>query len=231
MLRLLSILFLLNYSIFSQENSISGPEAESQAKVYSAKNFDSLLGIKGLSNKLMSAHFELYKGYVNQTNTLNQMINSMITSTTFSKEEFSALKKAYAFEFNGMKLHELFFENLSKNSILDTKSPFYQKILEDFGSYENWKKDFMQTGLSRGIGWVMCFYDKTLNRLINVWIESHDKGVPIFDNIIIIMDCWEHAYLQDFGIRRIDYIQTFVNRINWDIVLNRFNQIKKEDDS
>jgi Fe-Mn family superoxide dismutase len=142
--------------------------------------------------------------------------------------EYSSLKKAYAFEFNGMKLHELYFDNLDKTSILDTQSPFYKKIIEDFGSFEMWKKDFIQTGLSRGIGWVMCFYDAEGKRLLNTWIESHDKGVPIFDNIVLIMDCWEHAYLQDFGISRIDYINTFLKHIRWPTVINRFNKIQSD---
>lgn len=206
------------------------PQAQDTGSVsvstnYIATNFDHLLGIDGFSDKLMLQHFELYKGYVAQTNQLNLLLHNLLNSPDMSAAEYSALKKAYAFEFNGMKLHELFFDNLDKASAVNTESALYQKIVESFSSYEMWQKDFIQTGLSRGIGWVMCFYDKTSKKLINTWIESHDKGTPIFDQIILIMDVWEHAYLQDYGIKRKDYIQTFMKHINWAKAEQRFLEV------
>jgi superoxide dismutase, Fe-Mn family len=213
---LLSFLLTLMNSNTSKEPSSN--------KDYQAKDFSYLLSLDGFSQKLLSQHFDLYKGYVNQTNTLNTLIKEQLENSIPSSAEYSALKKAYAFEFNGMKLHELYFENLDKTMELSPTSPLYKKISQDFGSFDLWQKDFTQTGLTRGIGWVMCFYDKTSQKLINTWIESHDKGVPIFDNIIIIMDCWEHAYLQDWGIKRQDYIQIFMNHINWTKASERFLQ-------
>lgn len=205
----------------------SKEEVKKITSTYEAKNFDNLLGLSGFSDQLLKQHFELYQGYVNQTNILDTLLTNLLEAPEMSAAEYSALKKAYAFEYNGMKLHELYFDNLDKSGAIDTASPLYQKIIQSFGSFELWQKDFVQTGLSRGIGWVMCFYDQTTQKLINTWIESHDKGVPIYDDIILIMDCWEHAYLQDYGIKRKDYIQAFMNHIKWSKAQERY-QLRME---
>ncbi len=38
--------------------------------MYTAKNYDRLLGIKGFSDKLLKAHFKLYEGYVDHINKM-----------------------------------------------------------------------------------------------------------------------------------------------------------------
>jgi superoxide dismutase len=73
--------------------------------------------MEGLTDELLKEHFELYRGYVNQTNLINQKLSDLLNSSKMSAYEYSALKKAYAFEFNGMKLHELYFENISNEFI------------------------------------------------------------------------------------------------------------------
>ena len=199
MLKFFQLLFMIFMTYASAEAQSLSPFQ------YKAKKFDYLLGMEGLSDDLLKEHFELYRGYVNQTNLINQKLNDLLNSSKMSAYEYSALKKAYAFEFNGMKLHELYFENISKMREKNDGLSITKKLNSDFGSYELWEKDFIQTGLTRGIGWVISYFDKTSGKIINSWISSHEVGVPIFNDIIIIMDCWEHAYLKNYGIKRVDY--------------------------
>lgn len=190
---------------------------------YKAKNFYHLIGMNGFPDKLLKQHFELYQGYVNQTNLLAEKIAQLIDGNLMKTPEYSALKKAFAFEFDGMKLHEDYFENLGGKGVLNSSSNLYKKIVADFGSFEKWKADFTATGLVRGIGWVVAYLDPFENRIINAWIESHDKGLFSNANILLVMDCWEHAYITEYGLKRADYIEAFMDNIQWNIVSNRFD--------
>lgn len=123
----------------------------------------------------------------------------------------------------GVVFHELYFANLTKDvGDLNKESNLYKKITEEFGSYENWLADFKTLGLTRGIGWVALVEDKNSGALINIWISEHDIGLLAQTNILLIMDVWEHSYITDYGIKRIDYIDKFFEVIDWSVVESRF---------
>jgi superoxide dismutase, Fe-Mn family len=190
---------------------------------YKAKNYDHLLGkIKGLDDELLKMHFKLYQGYVNNSNTLLQKIRDLDAKKDNRGPEFAGYKHMLGWEFDGMVLHEYYFENLGGNKPLDEKNPLMEKIKADYGSYENWKADFIATGLMRGIGWSVAYIEPLQGRLINVWINEHDLG-HIADGIpLVIMDVFEHAYITQFGLDRAKYIDVFFNNINWDVVAQRY---------
>ena len=54
--------------------------------------------------------------------------------------------------------------------------------------------------------------------------EEHDEGYFCNQEILLVMDVWEHAYMTDYGIKRADYINTFIKNINWSEVENRFGK-------
>lgn len=194
---------------------------------YVAKDFSALLGIKGLSENLLKTHFALYQGYVTNTNKLQEKLSEIIKTSDPTAPEYTEMKRRFGWEWNGMKLHELYFENLTKNSApLDKNSPFAKKAAEDFGSLENWEKDFKATGAMRGIGWTMTCFDPNADRLSNIWVNEHDAGHLSGAIPILVMDVFEHAYLADYGAKRADYIATFFGAIDWNIVTGRFNATK-----
>jgi Fe-Mn family superoxide dismutase len=128
-----------------------------------------------------------------------------------------------------MRLHEYYFENMTKNKVeLNKESAFYRKIQEDFGSWENWEKDFKSTGAMRGIGWAVLYYDPIAKKLFNTWINEHDVGHIAACPIILIMDVFEHAYMIDYGLKRADYIEAFFNAIDWNVVITRFESTTKK---
>ena len=189
---------------------------------YDVKNFDNLLGIKGLSDQLMKNHFTLYQGYVNNTNKLADTISAMVKSGNLATPEFAELKRRFGWEFNGMRLHELYFGNLTKTG--SKKSGKVIKQLEkEFGSLEKWEEDFKATGTMRGIGWVILYYDTAAKRLFNVWVNEHDVGHPTGEKPLLVMDMWEHAFMIDYGLAKADYIAAFFAAIDWDAVEKRFS--------
>jgi Fe-Mn family superoxide dismutase len=192
---------------------------------YEIKNFDHLIGLEGFSQKTLKTHFNLYKGYVNNTNKLLEALSGMLENNNTSGPEYMELKRRFGWEFNGMRLHEYFFEALSKEAKeLNKNSKLFKKISADFGSFDHWLKDFKSCALMRGIGWTILYYDKASNRLLNVWINEHDVGHLGGLNLILNLDVFEHAYIIDYGTNRSDYIDAFLRVVNWESISERFNK-------
>lgn len=196
---------------------------------YEAKNFEQLLGTEGFSDQLLKNHFTLYQGYVTNTNKLVDAQGLLLKEGKTGTPEYAELKRRFGWEFNGMRLHEYYFGNMVRGgSKPDKESRLFRKITEDFGTYENWEKDFKAVGTMRGIGWAILYYDLEAGRLFNVWVNEHDGGHLAGASRLLIMDVFEHAFMIDYGLKRADYIEAFFRAIDWGAVNDRFNShIKK----
>lgn len=192
---------------------------------YTAKTFD-LSDLTGISNETLAMHFKLYEGYVTNTNTYNQRIADMIGSGELDATQvaaFSEIKRRFGFEYNGMVLHEYYFENMMKNGTGDPAGGEFKTTAEaSFGSYEVWKADFVNTGKMRGVGWAACYQDPTNGAVSNHWINLHETGNVAGYKPILIMDVWEHAFIKDYApVDRPKYIEAFFSNINWTVVNSR----------
>ncbi len=188
---------------------------------YVAKDYSSLLGLPGFSETLLKNHFSLYQGYVTNTNKLIETITSYGREGKTTLPEMAELRRRLGWEFNGMRLHEAYFENLGGRETLDPSSPLAKKIVASFGSLELWEKDFRAAGAMRGIGWVILYHDPVNDSLLNFWINEHDVGHPAGCQPLLVMDVFEHAFMVDYGLRRADYIDAFFRNINWKTVSSR----------
>jgi Fe-Mn family superoxide dismutase len=200
--------------------------------VYKARTWD-LSDLKGISNKTLEIHFKLYEGYVTNTNVLNEKIAELIKDGNLDPTKsaaFSELKRRFGFEYNGMVLHEYYFDNLTKNGSGDPSkdSAFYKAAEESFGSYEVWKADFINVGKMRGVGWAICYQDPQTKALSNHWINMHETGNVAGYKPILVMDVWEHAFILDYlPAERPKYIEAFFSNINWDAVNARILGVEK----
>jgi Fe-Mn family superoxide dismutase len=195
----------------SKANSIE----EDKTMAYTAKDYSKLIGLAGFSETLLKNHFSLYQGYVTNTNKVLDTLAAMLKDGKTATPEFAELKRRLGWEFNGMRLHEYYFENLGGQTGLALGGNLGKKIVEDFGSYEAWEKDFKAVGTMRGIGWVVLYQDTTSGKLVNFWINEHDGGHPAGCQPILVMDVFEHAFMVDYGLKRADYIEAFFKNIDW----------------
>jgi Fe-Mn family superoxide dismutase len=180
--------------------------------MHQPKNYEHLLGLSGFSETLLKNHFTLYQGYVANVNKIAEKADAIEIGSI----EYAELKRRFAWEWNGMRLHELYFGNMKKDALaVDGNSELYKKITDRFGSFENWKKDFLATGAMRGIGWVILAYEKEEGRLFNIWVNEHDAGHLTGTTPLLVMDVFEHAFMIDYGLKRADYLNAFWNAIDW----------------
>lgn len=174
-------------------------------------------GLKGLSDKLIDQHFNvLYKGYVNKLMEIEEKLEKTDleqANTTYS--EVRELQRERVFTANAIRLHEGYFMSLGGNGGTPT-GPASTILEQDFGSFENWAKQFKASAMS-GRGWVIMAYDYNDKKVHNYMTDIHSDAVwsclPI-----LILDVYEHAYFMDYGANRKDYIVSFFGNINWDYV-------------
>lgn len=182
---------------------------------YTAKDYARLIGMAGFSEGLLKNHFTLYQGYVTNTNKVLDLLEQMLKEGKTAAPEYAELKRRLGWEFNGMRLHEFYFDNLGGKEPLNGNGKLGKKLADNFGSIEAWEKDFKATGAMRGIGWTVLYQDGADGRLINFWVNEHDVSHPAGGNPILIMDVFEHAFMLDYGLKRADYIEAFFKNIDW----------------
>jgi Fe-Mn family superoxide dismutase len=114
--------------------------------------------------------------------------------------------------------HILYFDNISPYFNIyevDASDELKLKIIENFGSYENFLKLFKEAGLSVfGSGWV--FLIEKNGKLLIGKTKNQDNPLMEYDcKILLAMDVWEHAYYLKHKAKRGDYIDDFFNVVNW----------------
>ncbi len=188
---------------------------------HAARDFSHLLGkLEGISDKQLEAHFGLYKGYVARLNLMEDELRKTDKShTNYSWGHWSELKRREAVAFNGAYLHELYFENLEARG--GPSPELKQAIEEAFGSYDEFVADMKATALCT-IGWVVVTKSRVDGRLHTYLMTEHHTGFPVLQDILLVLDSYEHAFAIDYGTDRGSYIDAFVKNINWEVVNRRF---------
>jgi Fe-Mn family superoxide dismutase len=186
--------------------------------MHKANDYQKLKGTPGFSDAALDLHFSLYNGYVDNTNKLLELLDNKKPGSI----EYSELQRRFGWEWNGMRLHELYFGNLvNGGKKLNEGDKLLKEINRIYGSFDDWKNNFISVGKMRGIGWVVLYYDISANELFNAWINEHDAGHFAGASPLLVMDVFEHAYLPDYKTDRGAYIDAFFENINWEVAKKR----------
>jgi len=190
---------------------------ESHTDRFAARDFTGLLGLPGFSDAMMNNHFELYQGYVKNANALLGDLEQLRKERRLEGAPAAEIRRRFGWEYDSIRLHEFYFENLAKTpKPLDPVSRLSTRMKEDFGSFENWKADFVAAASMRGFGWVVTYHDPMRNRLFNAWINEHDTGHLVACTPVVVLDAFEHAYMLDYGIKKGGYIDACFMNFHWD---------------
>lgn len=177
--------------------------------------------LNGLSAEQIEVHLKLYAGYVKNVNAIMSKIEELKADSETNALTLSELKRRFGFEFNGMRLHELYFETLGGDG--QPTGKLVDALAKQWGSLEAWMNEFKAMGAMRGIGWVLLTYDPKVQMFHNVWISDHELGHLATLPIIIAMDMWEHAYMLDYvPAQKSDYVVAFMKNLNWSTLNTRF---------
>jgi len=169
------------------------------------KNYN-FSNVKYFSPMQLSEHYVLYTRYVDCINRVNKSLlsNSIYSICNPNYSDVRSAVKSKTFCFDAVKLHELYFENLTGNS--------------------NFLDKFECIALSMH-GWVLFCYDRYSKDFYIYGQDSHDEGVMLFAEPLIVLDVYEHAYMIDYGINRKDYVEAFISNLDFGVVNKRLRNL------
>ena len=189
---------------------------------YAAKDYSKLRGLQGITDEQVEVHLQLYGGYVNRTNALQERLFALAQAGTFDNA-YQELKRRNGWEWNGMRLHEYYFDNLAPGArALDEGNPFAAAVARQYGSVDAWKVDFMSTAKMPGVGWIVAYLDPASGQVLNCWINQHEVSHLAGARPVLVLDVWEHAFsVYRKPTERAKYLDDFYANVAWDVVAQR----------
>jgi superoxide dismutase, Fe-Mn family len=181
----------------------------------------------GLSDEQIKVHLGLYEGYVKHMNVLREQIAEL---TALDKEKYAfaimETRRRLGFEFNGMRMHEYYFEQLEGGaSTLSGDSALAKAVSEKYGSVDDFMTHVKSVAMSRGIGWSVLYADPIGKTVHTAWVADHELGQLGGLPIIFALDMWEHAFMVDYRpATKKDYVEAFMKNVNWGVVEKRFTE-------
>ena len=195
-----------------------------EAFVAQSKNID--LKTDFLSPANVQNHVNLYKDYVEKFNRASAGLDSVDKAGANSNHSpFRSLKIDETFNMNGAYLHELYFANIgdAQSRIgMDTLS--FMRLNRDFGTFDDWQRDFIACGKSARCGWVVTYLNMYTQSYMNCAIDLHSEHVPVGMYPVIVMDVWQHAYYRDY-LKDVDsYMLAMMKQLKWSVIEKRFEK-------
>ena len=192
-----------------------------------AKDFSALKGsLDGFSDKQLDAHFLLYNGYVTKLNEIEEKLKTADRSkANYSFNEYSELKRRECVAFNGTYLHQYYFENLAGKGG-EPSDDLKKLAIASFGSWDAYVADVKGSAGSTP-GWVLTTKSRIDGHLHNYIMYEHHIGLPAHQDVLMALDCWEHAFFIDYGVKKADYLGAFFKNANWNVVNARLAGLPK----
>jgi len=182
-----------------------------------------------LRPKNKSSHRDLYDNYVKTFNAVSAELDTVDRElASLNHSHYRALKLDETHNMNAVYLHELYFSNISDvNSQVAMDSLAFMRLERDFGSFDDWQRDFIACALSAKNGWVVTGYSTFLQSYVNFMIDLHDTHIPVGIYPIIVIDVWEHAYYRDYLTKRKTYVHAMMKELDWTVIEERFIKADK----
>ncbi len=194
--------------------------------MYTEKKFE-LPELPGISTKTIEEHLKLYAGYVKHSNLILEKVSELsATPDEAAKNAYTIgeLQRRFGFEFDGMRNHEYYFEQLEGGAkAWNSDSALAAKISETWGSTDAWLERFKALAMTRGLGWAILYHDQTSDKLVHAWIDEQHLGHLTGLKVILALDMWEHSYMLDYApSEKKKYVEAFFANLNTSVVEQRY---------
>jgi Fe-Mn family superoxide dismutase len=197
--------------------------------MYTPKQF-SLPPLDGISPEQVSIHLGLYEGYVKHVNLIAEKL-SAVRAGTLELDPYivAELRRRFAFEFDGMRMHEYFFNQFEGGpQALSSDSALAKVAGEKYGGVDGFIGHIKEVAGTRGIGWVVVYADSQVGTIHTTFVADHEVGQLSGLPIILALDLWEHAYMVDYRpTTKKDYVEAFFRNVNWSVAEQRFEAVHK----
>lgn len=229
-------------SFYKKNVSTSVDKKTSASKIETVKNLGKslkeafvaiprsfLLKTDKLSPKTKEAHEAGYRKYIEVYNKTSSAIDSA------NKEEasdnggaFRNLKENECYTLNAIKLHELYFTNISDlASEITVDAIPYIKLSRFYGTFERWQLDFVACCMVSRDGWAMTVFDPFNNSYTNVVVDGHTINIPVGCIPVIVIDMHSSAYFKDYASDKKSYVVNMMRELNWNVIEARMAVVEQ----
>jgi superoxide dismutase, Fe-Mn family len=173
-----------------------------------------------ISEETLEYHYgKHHLAYVNN-------LNGLVKGTSYENSDLETIiRNADSGIYNNAAQiwnHTFYFESFSAKGKKNPEGTFLDAIEKSFGSFDTFKEQFTKSAstlFGAGWAWLVKNNDGTLQI-----IQESNAGNPLRKNLkpLLTCDVWEHAYYIDYRNRRPDYIKSFWEIIDWDIITERY---------
>jgi Fe-Mn family superoxide dismutase len=193
---------------------------------YTPKTF-TIPALDGISQKSVDEHLSLYQGYVKNFNAISGKLVEYAADTEKNAHALSELIRRKSFEFDGMRLHELYFTQFEGGAqALGADSELGKAMAAEYKTY--FQEYFKAIGNMRGPGWAILYWDPIGKQFQAGFAGEQHQGHFATLPIILALDVWEHAFLLDYGaLGKAKYIDAFFKNLNWKSIEDRFSTATK----
>jgi len=202
-------------------------ERMDESYVVSSKSYE--LNTDLLSKKAIDANLRLMQQNIDNLNEISARLDSADTSSANScNSAFRNLKVDETYNINSAFLSAYYFDNIADpTSKITMDSMAYMRLNRDFGTFDDWQKDFIACGLSSRDGWAVTVYNCFLNRYMNIVVDSDNLGIPMNCYPVIVLKMNDSMYFKDYLDDKKKYIFAMMKELNWDVVEKRFKRAEK----
>jgi len=205
----------------------AGKKKLSEAYVAQEKKFD--ITTDFLSGENVNNHIKLYQDYLEKFNRTSSKLGSIDKAAAHTNHsDYRSVKIDETFNMNGAYLHELYFANIAdSNSQINMDTLSYMRLNRDFGTFDDWQRDFIACGLSSRCGWVVTYLNTFTQSYMNTFIDLHSDHVPVGMYPVIVVDMWQHAYYKDYLKDGKSYMTAMMKQLRWSVIEERFKKADK----
>ena len=195
---------------------------------YTTKTFN-IPALDGISAKSIEEHLGLYQGYVKNFNAISKLLPEYAADSEKHQHALSELIRRRSFEFDGMRLHELYFAQFEGGAkAIDPNSALAQQLTKEYSNAAHLEPYMKAIGNMRGPGWALLYWDPEAKQFLAGFAGEQHQGHFATLSIVLALDVWEHAYLLDHGAAgKAKYIDAFFKNLNWSVIENRFLALQK----
>lgn len=179
--------------------------------------------IPGLLTKAqVTPHYQAhYGGALKRLVTIEENLDKLHSGKeAIGGDAFTLMQKDRVNRMNSVLLHELYFDGLTPNPG-ELQEDIRTGLARRFGSFDRWVEDFKASCMAAN-GWGILARDIVNGKLYNVASDLHEIGVIWLGQPLVVCDVYEHAFYVDYQNRKQEYVNKFVDFLDWDEINTRW---------
>ncbi len=175
-----------------------------------------------ISEKILQIHHSRHHAaYVDGLNSTLEKLDQARSDDDYS--DIRSLSRNLAFNGAGHMLHVLYWNSMTPGGSAMPEGSFRDAVVRDFGSIEKLEDHFVAASIGvEANGWGLLGFEPLGQRLLVLQVENHQKLTTWGFIPLMTCDVWEHAYYLQYQNRRAEYVNNFMEIIDWAAVAERY---------